>query len=223
MMRSELFSRVSVCSVLLGFQVSLAACGGDPVAAPLPTTAGTGPSTAGAAAAGGAQTAGIGTIPSGVGAAGSAVGGGVAGAGTAGAAGMAAMMGAAGAPAFMPGSPTFGAIYQEIIVGTGCNGGPTCHASTVAGQLKMTTKPDAYTALVGAKAMGMNLVMNGSPNCKDSALTRVVAGDPNASLLFKKISSDTPECGGKMPPSGALPTDKVEQIRAWIMNGAKND
>jgi hypothetical protein len=132
-------------------------------------------------------------------------------------------MGAAGAPAFTPGSPTFSAVFQEIIVGTGCNGGPTCHASTAAGQLKMSMKADTYTALVGVKAMGVNLVMNGSANCKDSMLSRVVAGDPNASLLFKKVSSATPGCGGQMPPSGMLPADKVEQIRAWIMNGAKND
>ena len=106
----------------------------------------------------------------------------------------------------------------------GCNGGPTCHASTVAGQLKMTNTMEAYTALVGVKAMGGNLVMNGSPNCKDSNLVRVVAGNPDASLFFKKLNSATPECGGKMPPAGAmLPPATLDQIRTWIMNGAKND
>jgi hypothetical protein len=207
--------------------------------------------TAGAAAVGGAAglsvpvagaapgTAGTGMIPSGVGAAGSGVAGagvagaGIAGAGVAGAsvagmgaAGMlAAGSGAAGmaAPMFVPGSPTWSAVFQEIIVGTGCNGGPTCHASTAAGQLKMSMKNDSFMALVGVKAMGVNLVMTTAPACKDTTLMRVVAGDPNASLLYKKVSSATPDCGGKMPPSGALAPEKVEQIRLWIMNGAKND
>jgi hypothetical protein len=132
-------------------------------------------------------------------------------------------MGGAGAPAFTPGSPTFSAIFQEIIVGTGCNGGPTCHASLAGGQLKMTNKAEAYTALVGVKAAGVNLVMNGSPNCKDSMLTRVTAGDPASSLVIDKLTAATPKCGGKMPPSGALAADKVEQIRMWIMMGAKDN
>jgi hypothetical protein len=241
MMRSELFRR-SFAGLLVGLSVSVAACSDDA----LPPQ-----QTAGAAAVGGAAglsvpvagaapgTAGIGTIPSGVGAAGTGVAGtGVAGAGVAGAgvagvgvagmgaAGMlAAGSGAAGmaAPTFVPGSPTWSAVFQEIIVGTGCNGGPTCHASTAAGQLKMSMKNDSFMALVGVKAMGVNLVMTTAPACKDTTLIRVVAGDPNASLLYKKVSSATPECGGKMPPSGALAPEKVEQIRLWIMNGAKND
>ncbi|HKP62368.1 MAG TPA: hypothetical protein VJV78_36795, partial [Polyangiales bacterium] len=130
---------------------------------------------------------------------------------------------AAGAPAFTPGSPTFSAIFQEIIVGTGCNGGPTCHAGLAAGQLKMTTKAEAYMSLVGVKAMGVNLVMMASPNCKDSMMTRVVANDPASSLLFDKVSATMPKCGSKMPPSGALPADKIDQIKKWIMAGAKDD
>ncbi len=136
----------------------------------------------------------------------------------------AAGMGAAGAPSFVPGSPTFSAIYQEIFVGTGCNGGPTCHASMNAGQLKMTVKADTYKALVGSPAAGINLgMMSTAPNCKDSGLVRVVAGDPAASLLYKKVSEATPACGMRMPPSGMLDAAKAEQIRMWIMAGAKDD
>jgi hypothetical protein len=237
MMRSGLFTGVLRFGLALAVSGSLAACSDD-LPATQPGVAGTGTVAAGAAANSGmpvagtgapAGAAGIGTIPSGVGAAGTGTPPTAAagtGAAQAGAAGMAiAGTGAAGmaAPMFTPGSPTFSAIFEEIIVRTGCNGGPTCHASTAAGQLKMANKADSYTALVGVKAMGVNLVMTTSPNCKDT-LMRVVAGDPNTSLLLKKITSTMPECGGKMPPSGAmLAPDKVEQIRAWIMAGAKND
>lgn len=198
------------------------------------TGAGTGAAmpAAGTGAAG-TGAAGGGSVAAGTGAAGTGAAGGgsvVAGTGAAGtgAAGMAAAgTGAAGmgAPAFTPGSPTFSAIYQEIIVGTGCNGGPTCHASTAAGQLKMVNKADAYTALVGVKAMGMNLTMDSGPNCKDSGLTRVVANDPMSSLLYKKLATMAmPECGNRMPPAGnMLPADRVEQVRMWIMKGAPND
>jgi hypothetical protein len=176
------------------------------------------------------------TGTSGTGAAGMMTG--AAGTGMTGAAGMATVagsgaagMGAAGMGAggmggamFTPGSPTFSAIYQEIIVTKGCNGGPTCHASLAAGQLKMTSKTEAFMALVGVKAMGMNLVMSSAPNCKDTTLTRVVAGNPDMSLLYKKVSSAMPECGGKMPPSGTmLPQPMIDQIKMWIMNGAKDD
>ena len=55
-------------------------------------------------------------------------------------------------------------------------------------------------------------------------LMRVAAGQPDMSLLYKKVSTAMPECGGKMPPSGTmLPQAKLDQIRTWIMNGAKDD
>lgn len=227
-------SAVSVVAIVC----SLAGCSADTT--PPATVAGTGAAaiSGGAAVAGQPSTAGIGMMPSPVGAAGmGAAGTGAGGTGAAGtgAAGMAAAgtgaagigaagMGAAGAPSFVPGSPTFSAIYQEIFVGTGCNGGPTCHASMNAGQLKMTVKADTYKALVGSPAAGINLgMMSTAPNCKDSGLVRVVAGDPAASLLYKKVSEATPACGMRMPPSGMLDAAKADQIRMWIMAGAKDD
>jgi hypothetical protein len=127
---------------------------------------------------------------------------------------------------FVPGSPTFSAIFAEIITGTGCNGGTLCHAGTV-GLLTMNDKMATYTALVNVKAMGQNLPVGGKlpdvPNCKDVDITRVVPMDPDNSLLMKKISG-TPPCGTPMPPSGGmLEAAKIEQIRTWIMNGAMND
>jgi hypothetical protein len=224
MTRSGLFCRISACSLLLSATTTLTACSNEGTPAP-PVAGSMAPVTAGGQPINGAGTGapaagGMGPSAAGAPAAGSGVAAG------AGAAGMApAGTGAAGAPAFTPGSPTFSAIYEEIIVGVGCNGGgPTCHASLAAGQLKMTSKAEAYMNLVGVKAAGVNLVMNGSANCKDSMLTRVMAGDPMSSLLVDKVSSAMPKCGGKMPPTANMLTaDKIAQIRTWIMNGAMNN
>jgi len=144
--------------------------------------------------------------------------------GASGAAGAgAAGSGAAGSgPMITPGSPTWSAIYQEIIAGTGCNGGVSCHAGTAAGNLVMKNQAEGYTALVGVKAMGTNLPAGGT-DCKDTGLTRVVASDPANSLLMQKITEPTPKCGAHMPPGGNLTAAQIEQIRMWIANGAMNN
>ena len=56
---------------------------------------------------------------------------------------------------------------------------------------------------------------------QDEALTLVVPGDPNASLLFLKVSSQSPPVGGMMPLGGPPLTDiEIELIRVWIEQGA---
>lgn len=125
-------------------------------------------------------------------------------------------------PTFTPGSPTWSAIYQEIIVTKGCNGGPTCHASSAGGNLVMQTKDTSYTALVGVKAMGTNL-SGGGPNCADTGMMRVTAGNPAQSLLVNKVEAAQPMCGLHMPPGGMLMPAEIQQIKDWIMAGAKND
>jgi hypothetical protein len=161
------------------------------------------------------------------GAAGMAAGAGGMAGGTAGTAGMAGgaggMAGSAGGMAggAAPGSPKFSAIFDEIIVGTGCNGGALCHGGTV-GNLTMNDKMATYTALVGVSAMGMNLNQM-PPHCADSGMMRVVAGNPDMSLLMKKIEG-TQTCGTAMPPNPPLLTAAQQmQIRMWIANGAMND
>lgn len=124
--------------------------------------------------------------------------------------------GAGGGPRPVPtpsGDPTFHAVYDEIIVGEGCNT-PLCHGGG-AGGLAMTTRDGAYEALVGAPAAG--------PFCDSSGLLRVVPGDPEASLLWEKVASRAPRCGDPMPISAMLAERQVEQIREWIARGAAND
>lgn len=125
--------------------------------------------------------------------------------------------GAAGgaAPTFTPGSPTWSAIYNEIISGKGCNGGPSCHASIAGGNLVMQNKMDAFAALVGVKAMGSA--------CMASGATRVVASNPSMSLLVDKVSNATPQCGAHMPPGGMLTAAEIKQITDWIQMGAMNN
>jgi hypothetical protein len=52
---------------------------------------------------------------------------------------------------------------------------------------------------------------------------RIVPGDPEASVLYNKIT-DTGAFGGDMPPGpAALGAAEIETIRAWIEAGAENN
>ncbi len=54
-----------------------------------------------------------------------------------------------------------------------------------------------------------------------SDLTLVVPGDSQASLLFLKVSSDSPPVGNRMPLGGSLlADDEIAIIRDWIDQGA---
>ena len=128
--------------------------------------------------------------------------------------------GAGGGTAAPTYAPTWSAIWKEIIVDTGCNGGATCHASTV-GNLTMNEKAATYAALVGTAAQGMNLTGDG-PNCVDSGLVRVVPNAPAQSLLMQKLDGTQP-CGSSMPPGSMLSDAQRNQVRSWIMSGAPNN
>ena len=116
----------------------------------------------------------------------------------------------------MPGSPTWSAIWQEVIVNNGCNGGSTCHASVSGGNLVMQTKAGSYTALVNAAAGGNT----GTPTCMASGLMRVVPGNPDTSLLVNKLEQTMPPCGSRMPPGGMLKPEQIKQVRDWVAAGA---
>jgi polyvinyl alcohol dehydrogenase (cytochrome) len=130
------------------------------------------------------------------------------------------MGGAMVGPTFVPGSPTFAAIYGEIIQPS-C-GGPSCHGSSAGGQLVMQSKQATYDALVNVKAMGVNVTAVGV-NCADTGLSRVVPNDPANSLFLDKVEAAMPKCGGHMPPGGNLTAAQLTQIRDWISTGAMNN
>ncbi len=56
---------------------------------------------------------------------------------------------------------------------------------------------------------------------QNADLTIVVPGDAQASLVFLKVSSDSPPVGARMPLAGApLPANELGLIRDWINQGA---
>jgi hypothetical protein len=65
------------------------------------------------------------------------------------------------------------------------------------------------------------LALVGVPSIGDPALVRVLAGDPDNSLLIHKIEGNA-VVGGIMPPLPALPLDPavIIEIRTWITDGA---
>jgi hypothetical protein len=82
----------------------------------------------------------------------------------------------------------------------------------------MSTKDSAYSNLVGVQSVGVS--------CVTSGLTRVVAGNAAASLLFQKVRSKTlntaTPCGDSMPDNTlTLSLADINTIQAWIDGGAR--
>ncbi len=107
-------------------------------------------------------------------------------------------------------APTFTNVWTTILEVKGCTG---CHGTGGSGKLSMPDKCSAWTNLREQKAQGAA--------CGSSGLTRVVPGDPNASLLVQKVEG--PSCGSKMPIGGSLDATQINLVRAWIAAGANYD
>jgi hypothetical protein len=84
------------------------------------------------------------------------------------------------------------------------------------GHLDMSTKAAAFTDLVGVEAAGIACGGKG---------VRVVAGNANNSILYKKVDPGQPApCGAKMPLGLAPLTEaQANEIESWINAGALND
>jgi len=83
----------------------------------------------------------------------------------------------------------------------------SCHSSSVMqGGLDLVT--DSYHSLVGAR----------SPQWPDQQ--RVVPGDPERSLLFKKLTGHQGALGQRMPLDAPIDPEVIAQVRAWIQAGA---
>jgi mono/diheme cytochrome c family protein len=128
----------------------------------------------------------------------------------------------AGSPAAAAGSaaPAGGATFTAVLaifVDQRCS---LCHAmQTIGGGLVYDTadKQGTYQALVGATSKGAS-----GSQC--GGRTYVVAGQPDASLLYDKLSKPTPSCGVRMPATGTTLSDaELATVRGWIASGAKND
>lgn len=112
-------------------------------------------------------------------------------------------------------APTFSAVFNEIFERRLC-ASVFCHGLGGA-TLNFSSLHAGYLSLVDHEPTGAL--------CKDRGLTLVVPGDPEASLLFTKVSRDDPPCGARMPhvPGVVLDAREIEQIRQWIALGAQED
>ena len=93
----------------------------------------------------------------------------------------------------------------QVIFNNRCTG---CHGQNGNGNLDLRAA-NAYNNLVGVDSFGYSG-------------QRVVAGDPEASVLYRKLSGAS-GVGGVMPSDGALSADTIEIIQDWIAQGAMNN
>lgn len=123
--------------------------------------------------------------------------------------------------------PTFTNVYNKVLRASHCTD-VQCHGVAEQGNLGLS-KAAAYRNLVGVPASGECTPVAGAPEagtfcgCGQSGLTRVVAGDPDHSLLIMKLSG-APPCGDLMPPnSEPIAADLLDLVKQWIQAGAQND
>jgi hypothetical protein len=143
---------------------------------------------------------------------------GVSAAGSGGMAPIAGKAGAAAGTAAPGGAAAFSAVLA--IFADPKNNCALCHAmATIGGGLifNPTDRQATFQALVGVTSKGASGSQCGGK-------TYVVAGQPDASLLYNKLASATPPCGARMPASGTvLSATEIETVRAWIAAGALNN
>jgi len=92
---------------------------------------------------------------------------------------------------------------------------PFCHGGGSVG-FDTRSRDAAYQSLVGVPANPMR-------ECADSGLVRVVPGEPQQSLLFRKLSLVDVPCGQQMPVGGELKPELKLLIERWIAAGAQNN
>jgi hypothetical protein len=151
----------------------------------------------------------------------SAAGSGTPAAGSGATGGSAAAAGGAGGSS--AGASSFTRVYEEVFVPVGCGAAGACHRGPGGGKLDLTDKATSFKSLVGVMAMGMSAPTPPTPNCSESGLMRVKAGDPANSLLVSKLESTMPKCGQQMPPGGPVDAGQLKLVKDWIMAGAKDD
>jgi len=115
------------------------------------------------------------------------------------------------------GASTYSAIFHELLCTHGCSA-PYCHGSRASsGGLSFETLPLGHASLLQSEP---------DPSSLCATRRRVVPGDPEASLLYLKISGEA-GCGQPMPPPDAgwpaLDEADRQRIADWIRAGARDD
>lgn len=99
-------------------------------------------------------------------------------------------------------------------------------------QQKVFQTSCVFSSCHGADSPQQGLNLSGSthsllvnhPSAEVPTRMLVVPGDPSASYLFEKISSDHPTSGARMPYlSPTLPNDQIDGVQQWIEQGAQDD
>jgi hypothetical protein len=109
-----------------------------------------------------------------------------------------------------PGSPTYTAVYKEILEPGGCTAA-FCHGAS---GLDIAAPDSGYTNLIQGTPTG-------EPAC--ASMKFVVPGKPMMSLLYLKLLP-SPACGQQMPVGKPpLTNAQLTQIRTWIEMGAMNN
>lgn len=115
-----------------------------------------------------------------------------------------------------PLAPTFASLDANVFFPK-CTA--PCHSGGEFAGGGLDMEPDARVALLD--------VLAGSRQCRDSGLTLLVAGDPDASLAFLKIVAKAedaePPCGDPMPQGSSRPSlspAQIDTLREWIEAGA---
>lgn len=112
--------------------------------------------------------------------------------------------------------PTWTVVYQRVIAPS-CASAIGCHGPEPrSAGLDLSTEAAGYASLVGVPAS--TDILSGAA-CGDMGITRVVAGDPDGSLLVQKLEGSQP-CGSAMPFGPALTDAALTAIRDWIEMGA---
>lgn len=115
-----------------------------------------------------------------------------------------------------PLAPTFGNVQR--VFSASCT---SCHIAPAELDLRATT---SYASLVGKPALDYAM----PPTMDACGGTLVVPGQPDASYLYIKVSSDAPCAGSRMPLTDIGTTSPLMPcaqavIHDWIAAGAPND
>lgn len=120
---------------------------------------------------------------------------------------------AAATPTPDAGAPTFGSLLASTFT-------PKCKACHTGGAAPHGLVWDTGSA---TQAEIWNNVVN-KASSEQAALFRVAIGLPNTSYVIQKLEGAGTITGGRMPLGGPyLTTAEIDQVRAWITDGAKNN
>lgn len=106
-----------------------------------------------------------------------------------------------------PPKPGFPALWGNVFTLYGC-ASPACHGASTEWPIFVDMQ-SSYATLLSNPATGP---------CKPTKY--VVKGQPDASLLLRKIDPSLSSCGDKMPGAAGIAAEDAQAVRDWIAAGA---